>query len=131
MSMENNFKKERDRLGISQEKIADVCNVTRQGVYKWDKGGSIPFEKLLKLVPLGFDIQFIITGVRSSNLNRVQEESSEPVDSSSIDARLSRLTDTQQDVIKLMLEELERADERTKLAKDLAKQVRENGNGKK
>ncbi len=123
--MENNFKKERDRLGISQEKIAEVCDVTRQAIYRWEKGSSIPFDKLAKLVSLGFDIQFIVTGVPSSNLNQVQDRPMPAEDS--LDARVSKFNETQQDIIKMMVREMEQAAEREKLAKDLARQAMENG----
>ena len=127
--MEESFKKERLRLKVSQAFIAEECGVTTRTVIRWEQGNPVPSDKLAILIGLGFDVQYIITGVRSTNLNQVQV-SSEPEDDGGLDARIARLSETQQDVIKMMLDELERAAEREKTAKAAAAVVR-NGNGKK
>jgi len=92
-----------------------MFGISSQAVAKWDRGASIPFDKIPVLVAKGFDAQYILTGVRSTNLNQVHEKSA-PYDNS-LDARLARLSETQQDVVKMMIEELERAAEREKTAK--------------
>lgn len=59
------LKKERERLGILQKEIIDTCGVSKGTVIRWESGDAIPSDKLGKLMPLGFDIQYICTGVRS------------------------------------------------------------------
>ena len=45
--------KERKRLGLSQEELAEKMNVSRQAVSKWEGGQSIPeIEKILQLSSL-------------------------------------------------------------------------------
>ena len=35
----------RKKLGISQEKLAENLGVSRQTIYKWESGKSIPISK--------------------------------------------------------------------------------------
>ena len=42
------IKKMREELGISQDKLARMLNVTPQTVYRWEKGRTIPRPELLE-----------------------------------------------------------------------------------
>jgi transcriptional regulator with XRE-family HTH domain len=60
------LQQERDRLGLSQAVIAAAAEVAVKTVGRWEREIAIPADKLRKLVPLGFDVQFVVSGVRSS-----------------------------------------------------------------
>jgi transcriptional regulator with XRE-family HTH domain len=60
------LQKERDRLGLSQAVIAAAAEVAVKTVGRWEREIAIPADKLKKLAPLGFDTQYVVTGVRSS-----------------------------------------------------------------
>jgi DNA-binding XRE family transcriptional regulator len=117
--MEERLKEERLRLGLLQAFVANECDVTSRTIILWEQGRPVPADKLAALARLGFDVQYIVTGVRSTNLNQAQDDV--------LQARIARLSDTQRDVIGLMLEELERANEKERLAKELASKVKRNG----
>jgi transcriptional regulator with XRE-family HTH domain len=73
------LKEERARLGLSQVALAEALGVTKWTVINYEKAGGrgtpIPADLLSACARLGMDVQYVLTGVRSSNLNRVAEES--------------------------------------------------------
>ncbi len=72
------LKEERARIGKSQAQLAEDLGVAKNTVQNWehpDKGTPIPADKLSRCAELGMDAQYILTGVRSLNLNQVAEES--------------------------------------------------------
>ena len=72
------LKEERARLGLSQTALAQALGVTKGTVINYEKAGGrgtpIPADLLSACARLGMDVQYILTGVQSSNLNRVAEE---------------------------------------------------------
>ena len=57
------LKKERHRLGLTQENVATAVGVTNISVYQFEKGKRIPhFKYLLGLRSIGFSLQFLIYG---------------------------------------------------------------------
>ncbi|NOU53124.1 hypothetical protein HG263_21725 [Pseudoalteromonas sp. JBTF-M23] len=62
----SHFLIERNRLGYTQESIAERLEVNRKTVGRWDNGAPIPSDKLAICLDLGFDITFVLTGRRSS-----------------------------------------------------------------
>ena len=115
--MKDFFKKERLRLKLSQAFIAEECDVSSRTVIRWEKGAAIPSDKLEILIRHGFDAQYILTGVRSTNMNQIED------DFESLDARVSRLDQNQQDAIYSMIDELEKAVDLKNKAKDWARQL--------
>jgi transcriptional regulator with XRE-family HTH domain len=121
---------------MSQKALGKILGVSHQFVSKLEGGESnLPVEKLPLLAMHGFDVQYIVTGVRSVNLNAVKEGVSEPAPGS-YDARVRRLTVHQRNVIEGMLEELEKmqaaqeqADAALKLGRELARRMNGNGGG--
>ncbi len=111
---------------MTLNQIAGEFGISHQAVQKWDKGANIPFDKLQVLAKIGFDVQYIILGVRSKNLSQITEIPVE-IEPDDITARINQLTETQTDVIKAMIGELERANKNDSLGKDLAKIVKKNG----
>lgn len=55
---------ERKRLGLNQNKVASYCEVSVKSVGRWEKNIPIPADKLALLAKLGYDITFILTGVK-------------------------------------------------------------------
>lgn len=72
------LKAERTRLGLSQVALGRALGVTKWTVINYERAGGrgtpIPADLLSACSKLGMDVQYIITGVASSNLNRVAEE---------------------------------------------------------
>lgn len=58
------LKQERQRLGIEQKEIANICDVIPKTVSRWESSIPIPADKLELLVPLGFDPLYVISGHR-------------------------------------------------------------------
>ena len=69
------FKSERVRLGFSQQRVADETSVTKRSVVSWELETNIPIQKLASLLPWGFDIQYIASGVRSQNVSMINKAS--------------------------------------------------------
>ena len=55
---------ERKRLNLNQNKVAVYCDVNVKTVGRWEKNIPIPADKLALLVQLGYDITYILTGVK-------------------------------------------------------------------
>ncbi len=55
---------ERKRLRLNQKKVATYCEVSIKTVGRWEKNIPIPADKLALLAQLGYDINYILTGVR-------------------------------------------------------------------
>lgn len=69
------LKEERSRLKYKQKFIAEETEVHNVTISNYEKGKiAIPASYLAKLAPLGFDIQYIITGVRSGTAPLSPEE---------------------------------------------------------
>lgn len=66
---------QRQRIGKTQEELANLCGVTRWTIGNIERGERPPGGELVReLTKLGFDIQYIFSGVRSDNLDKVAEE---------------------------------------------------------
>jgi transcriptional regulator with XRE-family HTH domain len=72
------LKAERTRLGLSQVALGQALGVTKWTIINYERTGGrgtpIPADLLSACSRLGMDVQYIVTGVSSSNLNRVAEE---------------------------------------------------------
>lgn len=60
------LKNERLRLNLGQSDIANATDVSLKTVQRWEKEIAIPSDKLAVLANFGIDIQYVITGQRSS-----------------------------------------------------------------
>ena len=50
MKLEENLRKLRNLKGLSQEELAEECNISRQAIAKWEGGESVPtIDKLIFL----------------------------------------------------------------------------------
>ena len=60
------LQQERKRLGITASEVQKCIDVGRSTYTRWESGNPIPSDKLNELSKLGFDINFVVTGIRSS-----------------------------------------------------------------
>ena len=130
--MEKHLKEERVRLGLTQKRLGELLGVSNSFVSEMEKGkSSVPIDKLPLLASLGFDVQYLVTGVRSENLNQVAEQKAK--DEEWLEIKVSRLSETQRDVVKTMVneivQEMERANDREQKAREQALRA-VNGNGR-
>ncbi len=59
--MANHLKEERKRLGITQKEVATALNVSERTVMNWEhQVHAIPYDKVLKLKTLGFDMDYAL-----------------------------------------------------------------------
>ena len=56
---------ERQRVGLTRERVAHALDVADRTVARWEKNIAIPADKLECLARLGMDVQYILTGKRS------------------------------------------------------------------
>lgn len=62
---------ERGRLGFSQADLARKLGVTRETMRKWEAGlSAVSSEALSEAFQLGFDVQYVLTGVRAATAMR-------------------------------------------------------------
>lgn len=59
---------ERERLEYAQKHVYEYCDINRKTYGRWEAGAPIPSDKLGQLLELGFDVQYVISGVRSMNV---------------------------------------------------------------
>ena len=71
--VQERLKLERTRLGLYSKEVAEICGVSPHTVGRWESGTAIPSNKLEKLANQGFDVQYILTGVRSTMASGVAE----------------------------------------------------------
>ena len=65
-SIASRFKEIRETLGISQTSAGKVCGVSKQTVIRWEQGeNSIPSDAIELLGGHGFDVVYIMTGLKS------------------------------------------------------------------
>lgn len=69
---------ERQRLGISAANVVEAVGGSRATYTRWEAGSPVPSDKLTLLSGLGFDVQYIVTGVRSNNLNEIANKPEVP-----------------------------------------------------
>ena len=55
---------ERKRLSLNQNKVAAYCEVSVKTIGRWEKTIPIPADKLALLAQLGYDITYILTGIK-------------------------------------------------------------------
>lgn len=71
-SCASRLRTERERTGLTQAVAAKTCGAGQRTYSDWERGISqIPGNRLASLAMQGFDMQYILTGRRSRNLNEV------------------------------------------------------------
>ena len=98
-SFSKRLKDERKRLGMSQEEVAKKVSIHRETWSRYENDKITPGSTiLLHAAKLGFDINYIMTGVREDSMHnvypfRVSEES--------IDYKVNGLTKREQELLAL------------------------------
>jgi len=70
------LREERKRLLSSQRELADVCNITREAIGRYERGENIPGgDVLAKMAEAGADVLYILTGNRTPLPGLTHEES--------------------------------------------------------
>ena len=89
LSIHQRLRKIRESLGYSQQELADKGGVSRVTQGKYERGDRKPDAAYLTAIAhlAGVDVQYIICGVRSANLDEITKESDEDQA-----ARLDRIT---------------------------------------
>lgn len=95
--MVNYLQLDRKRLGLTANSVYEKIAIGRSTYTRWEAGSPIPSDKLALLGELGFDVQFIVTGVESDNLAKVNE----PYDMPHFDfeGKLSRVVKVLEEVL--------------------------------
>ena len=70
----------RGKAGISQDKLAQALNVSRQAVQKWESGASVPDQKNLIAIAAYFNvsIDYLLTGKDTRDVETLRV-SAEPI----------------------------------------------------
>ncbi len=74
----NFLKSDREYLGFQQKEIFEKIAVNKGTFIRWESGKSIPSDKLALLADIGFDVQYIVTGIRSNNLEKIANQPTTP-----------------------------------------------------
>lgn len=86
------LREERNRLGFNQTESGELCGVKKNTVLFWEKDEtSIPADKLALLGEQGFDVLYIVTGVRTPE--REIESDLNPKTRRFVDAVADRIID--------------------------------------
>ncbi|HVH33934.1 MAG TPA: helix-turn-helix domain-containing protein [Tahibacter sp.] len=67
------LREERARLGLTQQEVADAANVHVKTVRRWESQVAIPLDAMIPLLTIGYDVQYVASGVRSKNIHEVRE----------------------------------------------------------
>ncbi|MBX9612446.1 MAG: helix-turn-helix transcriptional regulator [Burkholderiales bacterium] len=69
---------ERTRLNLTQEGVASAVEMTKQAIGSYERGVRSPGAELLaRLAKMGFDVTYVLTGVRQTPLNEPTERERE------------------------------------------------------
>lgn len=73
MCLADRIKSERERLALTQPRVADLTGVGKTTVINWEKGVSSPTAvQLAALAAAGADVLFVVTGQRSQAAAEVE-----------------------------------------------------------
>lgn len=69
------LKEERDRLGLSQQKLSEATGATTRTHIAWEKGEQSPNAAYLATMDsVGIDVGYVITGKQTINEHNLQQE---------------------------------------------------------
>ncbi len=75
LSSADRLKEEREAKNLTQEALSEIGDIHIRVQLRYEKGETVPNLKYLaKLAAIGFDIQYIVTGVRSGAQTISEEE---------------------------------------------------------
>lgn len=68
------LREERARLGLSPQQVADAASVSVKTVRRWESHVAMPIDAMIPLLGIGYDVQYVASGVRSKNIHEVREK---------------------------------------------------------
>lgn len=68
------LREERARLGLTQQDVAQAAQVHVKTVRRWESQVAIPLDAMVPLLAIGYDVQYVVSGVRSKNIHEVREK---------------------------------------------------------
>lgn len=68
------LREERARLGLSLQQVADAASVHVKTVRRWESHVAMPLDAMVPLLAVGYDVQYVASGVRSKNVHEVREK---------------------------------------------------------
>jgi transcriptional regulator with XRE-family HTH domain len=68
------LREERARLGLTQQEVADAASVHVKTVRRWETQVAIPLDAMIPLLGIGYDVQYVASGVRSKNLSELRDK---------------------------------------------------------
>ncbi|TDR42579.1 helix-turn-helix protein [Tahibacter aquaticus] len=68
------LREERARLGLTQQEVADTANVHVKTVRRWESQVAIPLDAMVPLLGIGYDVQYVASGLRSKNVHELREK---------------------------------------------------------
>lgn len=75
MTIGDRLREERDRLGLSQPKLAAIAGTTKQTLFSWETGKTAPDGfQLSALGGAGVDLLYVLTGQRSGSALSPEEQ---------------------------------------------------------
>lgn len=75
MDIGSRLRHERKRIQLSQDQISEVCCISRRSYIHYENGTRLPDSIFLaELSKHGGDIQYIVTGIRSSNFDVINPQ---------------------------------------------------------
>jgi transcriptional regulator with XRE-family HTH domain len=109
--------KERERLKLSKVGLAEACGVRREMIGRYEKGEATPgAEVLAKLIAMGADVQYILTGVPAGGTPAVPQSAETPATEAELSqrekvlvAKWRMLPAAEQDDIEEIVEKIEQA----------------------
>jgi len=114
----NRLRKERKRLGLSQEDVAKTTGTTTRTLIGWEAGNvKIPSHKLSLLSVVKFDTSYILTGREQGSINK---EGITPSRLQKMAELMDALSDEQQQEIWAAIAEKKRMNELERMVLDLA-----------
>ncbi len=106
--MANHLKEERKRLGITQKEVATALNVSERTVMNWEhQVHAIPYDKVLKLKTLGFDMDYALEMERTT---LVESSTGEPPAGDALLSTLELIRKHTEPAINLRKQELDKKD---------------------
>jgi transcriptional regulator with XRE-family HTH domain len=111
------LKEERERLGLGQKQVTELTGASKKTQYNYENGVSAPDgEFLAALAAAGADVQYILTGVRSSGAPAVPKPAEAPATEAELSqrekvlvAKWRMLPAAEQDDIEEIVEKIEQA----------------------
>ena len=100
-SLGHRLKEERGHARMTQKELAQRGETTVQTLRRWEKDAAMPCDKLARLAAAGLDVQYILTGRRTTPLTEVLDQPS-PLDARLLAAVQSLATDQRLALLSLL-----------------------------